>query len=86
MTICSQYGSINSHTVLLGKSYTSAPHVKLQKREKAFQMYLSLGTQVLSTLPAGTHPMFTKTASLDALYVKVQVRPPEKVKMRKFHL
>jgi hypothetical protein len=57
-----------------------------KKERKSFKMYLSLGTQVLSTLPTGTHPIFTKVVSLDALYVKVQVRPPEKVKMRKFHL
>jgi hypothetical protein len=48
------------------------------KREKVFKNVLSLGTQVLLALPAGTHPMFTKPASLDALYVKGQVRPPVK--------
>ena len=57
-----------------------------KKERKSFKMYLSLGTQVLSTLPAGTHPMFTKAASMDALYVKGQVRPSVKGKMREFHL
>ena len=42
MTICSQYGSINCHIFLLGKSYTSAPHVKLQEREKVIKnLYIS---------------------------------------------
>ena len=41
MTICSQYGSINCHTILLGKSYTSAPHVKLQEREKVLKILIN---------------------------------------------
>ena len=33
MTIYSWYGSINSHTTLLSKSYASSLHARLQKRE-----------------------------------------------------
>jgi hypothetical protein len=70
---------INSHATLLGKSYASAIHVKLQrKRESLLKLCLSLGRRFSLALPAGTHPMFTKPASLDALYVKGQVRPPVK--------
>ena len=87
MAIYSQYGSINSHTTLLSKSYASAIHVKIQEREKVLIKYVYLWVRRFSqALPAGTHLLFTRSASKDALYLKGQVRPSEKVKMREFHL
>ena len=80
-------GPINSHIVLFVKHHTSALHVKTSKREKShLKTCLSLGTQVLSTLPACTHPKYTIPAYLYALYAKAWVRTLVKVKRREFHL
>ena len=64
MTICSQYGSINNHPVLLGKSYTSAPHVKLQKREKVFKSQYNSGYAVSPTSTCVYAPQVHKTCVL----------------------
>ena len=64
MTICSQYGSIHCHTVLLGKSYTSAPHVKLQKREKAFKNQYNSGYALSLTLTCTHAPQVHNTCVL----------------------
>jgi len=78
---------INSHATLLGKSYASAIHLKLKEERKSCKKCVYLwGRRFSLALPAGTLTMFTKVASLDALYVKGQVRPSVKGKMREFHL
>ena len=78
---------INSHATLLGKSYASVIHLKLKEERKSCKNYVYLwGRRFSLALPAGTQAIFTKPASMDALYVKRQVRPPVKGKMRKFYL
>ena len=64
MTICSQYGSINCHTVLLGKSYTSAPHVKLQEREKVLKKSINSGYVVSLNLTCVYAPQVHNTCVL----------------------
>ena len=64
MTICSQYGSINCHTVLLGKSYTSAPHVKLQEREKVLKKSINSGYAVSLNLTCVYAPQVHNTCVL----------------------
>ena len=78
---------INSHATLLGKSYASVIHLKLKEERKSCKNYVYLwGRRFSLALPAGTQVMFTKTASMDALYIKGQVRPSVKGKMREFYL
>ena len=58
-----------------------------KKRESLVKnVFISGERRFSQALPAGTLTMFTKAASLDALYVKGQVRPSVKGKMHKFHL
>ena len=64
MTICSQYGSLDNHTILLGKSYTSAPHVKLQKWEKAFENQYNSGSALSPKLTCGPAPLVHNTCVL----------------------
>ena len=61
MTICSQYGSLDNHTVLLGKSYTSAPHVKLQKERKYLKNQYNSGSALSPTLTCGPAPQVHNT-------------------------
>ena len=78
---------INSHATLLGKSHASVIHLKLKEERKSCKNYVYLwGRRFSLVLPAGTRTLFTKTASIDALYVKGQVRPSVKDKMREFYL
>ena len=78
---------INSHATLLGKSYASAIHLKLKKERKSCKKCVYLwGRRFSLALPARTLTVFTKVASMDALYVKGQMRPSVKGKMREFHL
>ena len=64
MTIWSEYGPINSHTIVLRKSYTSAPHVKLQKREKVFKSQYNSGYAVSLTLTCVYAPQVHNTCVL----------------------
>ena len=78
---------INSHATLLGKSHASVIHLKLKEERKSCKNYVYLwGRRFSLALPTGTLTMFTKAASMDALYVKGQVLPFVKGKMREFHL
>ena len=64
MAIYSWYGSINSHTTLLGKSYASALHVKLQKREKVFINVFISGYAGSLNLTCGYAPNVHKSCVL----------------------
>ena len=78
---------INSHATLLGKSHASVIHLKLKEERKSCKNHVYLwGRRFSLVLPAGTRTLFTKSASMDALYVKGQVRPSVKGKMREFYL
>ena len=76
MTICSRYGSINCHTILLGKSYTSSPHVKLQEREKVLKSQYNSGYAVSLSLTCVYAPQVHNTHVLvRSVYKGVGVYP-----------
>ena len=71
----------------LRQVYASVIHLELKEERKSCKNYVYLwGRRFSLALPAGTLTMFTKSASMDALYVKGQVRPSVKGKMREFYL
>ena len=64
MAIYSWYGSINSHTTLLSKSYASTIHVKLQEREKVFINVFISGDAGSLNLTCGDAPNVHKSCVL----------------------
>ena len=85
MTIYSQYGSLDNRTILLGKSYTSTPHVKLQNWEKAFENQYNSGSALSPKLTCGPAPLIHNICVLVRSVCKGEVRTPVKVKERKFY-